>query len=230
MSARAIIAPVSFGDNSLPRIDLTYTRPIPGASYDWAINRMPNGPLSQWPSLIDGTILQADGTSPNVIFEGKSKNVRFDGLTSRMRARFTLDGPQTIVAVYQLINPAALDTVHYGYANTDAGSLGVSGDGVAVRAISGSSALLPSPTVAPDSGWHISILTVNGASSVLRIDNSESLGTLTAGTRDGLTLGFSGAATNRTTISYKRVAILPGATTTSQRDSIMAHMRSEYVG
>lgn len=228
MPARAIIAPLSFGDTSLPRIDLTYTRPIAGALYDWAVNRMPNGPLSQWPSLVDGTNLQADGTSPTVVFQGKSKSVRFDGLTSRMRARFDLSGPQTIVAVYQFLSPKPLDTVHYGYTNYDAGSLGIANDGSTVRAIAGSTALQPSPIVAPDTNWHISIMSLDGTGSVLHIDGAETVGNLSAGTRDGLTLGFSGAAGNRAAIAYKRVAILPGSTTRMQRDSIMTQMRTEY--
>lgn len=229
MSARAIIAPLSFGDTSLPRISLTYTRTIPGAAYDWAINQMPTGPLAQWPSLVDGTVLQATGTSPTVFGAGKSKTVRFDGVGSRLQARFTLAGAQTIVAVYRFIAPKPLDTVHFGFAQGDAGQLGITAGGDAVRAVSGSTALFPSPVMAPDTNWHISILSVSGENSVLRIDNSEASGTLTAGTRDGLTLGFSGATGNRAAIDYKRVAIIPGATTPAQRDAIMAQMISEYV-
>lgn len=229
MSARAIIAPLSFGDSSLPRINLTYTRPIPGATYDWAVNQMPVGPLAQWPSLVGGTTLQATGTSPVVAGSGKGKVVRFDGVGSRLQSQFTLAGAQTIVAVYRFVAPKALDTVHYGFAQSEAGTLGIPAGADNTRAVSGSTLLFPSPALVPDTNWHTSILSVAGDKSVLRIDNSETSGNLSAGTRDGLTLGFSGSAGSRAAIEYKRVAIIPGGTTPAQRDAIMAQMMSEYV-
>lgn len=228
MSARAIIAPMSFGDTTLPRININYVRPIPGASHDWAVNQMPSGPMSQWPSLIDGTALQADGASPVVVNEGKLRCARFDGATSRMRAAVTMTGAHSVVAVYRFVSPKPLDTVHYGYASYATPQLGLDSTGAVTRATSGTSYLIPSPGVVPSQDWCISVLTVDGPSSALLINSSETAGNLPAADRDGITLGFSGGAVNRTAIEYKRVAIVPGSMTSAQRAAIADQMRAEY--
>lgn len=229
MTARAIIAPLSFGDSSLPKINLAYTRPVPGAVYDWAVNQLPAGPLTQWASLVDGTPLTADGASPVVMGEGKSRALTFNGTSSRMRAQFRLAGAQSIVAVYRFVTPKPLDTVHFGLSNAEGGSLGIPGDGSTTRASTATTALFPTPPVVPDSNWHISVVTVDGERSALRIDGVETGGNLAVGTRDGLTLGFSGATGNRAAIHYKRVAIVPGSMSSAQRAAIVNQMIAEYV-
>ena len=229
MSARAIIAPLSFGDTSLPRINLTYLRPIPGAAYDWAANQMTEGPLAKWPSLVDGTPLLAIGTSPTVKADSKGQFVSFDGVSSLMNARLPVVGAQTIVAVYRLTAPKGADAIHSGLSNWNAGLLGLSTDLKTMRALASSgSNLTPSPAMIPDTSWHVSILTVDGPNSALRVDAVEAAGNLTAGTRDGIALGWSGATGNRTAIEYKRVAIIPGSMTADQRSVIAAQMRGEY--
>lgn len=228
MTARAIIAPLSFGDTSLPRINLTYVRPIAGAAYDWAVNQLPAGSVTQWPSLIDGTALVADGTAPTVSGEGKARTIRFDGTSSRMRVALSSAGAETIVAVYRFVTPKALDTVYYGLLAAS-GSLGSGADG-RMRAVSGTAAALyPSPDVKIDANWHVSIVTLNGASSAVSLDGIERAGNLPIGTRDGVTLGFSGATGNRAAIEYKRVAIIPGGMTTTQRAAITEQMRADYL-
>ena len=227
MTARAIIAPLSFGDSSLPRININYTRPIAGALYDWAVNQVPDGPIFQWASLIDGAKLITDGTAPVASGAGKARAIRFDGTSSRMRAAFNLSGARTVIAVYRFVATKANDQVWYG-ATADTG-LGIDSASTTVRVSSTSKFLIPKPAILPDTAWHIAAVTVNGASSAFRQDDAETVGDLTgAAAMEGLTLGFGGGTAYRASIEYKRIAIVPGAMTAAQRGLVVDQMRAEY--
>lgn len=229
MTARAIVFPGSFGDTSLPRIGVVYSQPLAGALYDWAVDGLSAGPLSQWGSNVDGTLMSAAGGSPTVVGTGANAVVKFNGTTDRAQSAFTLTGAHTVVTVHRFVSPADNNQVHYGLSGSGVGSVGIGGGGTAVRGAGGTKFILPNPAIAPDTNWHISLLSVDGANSVFRHDSAEVVGTLDAGTRDGITLGFAaGSAPQRTAIEYKRVAILKGGTSSWQRNALIAQLKQQY--
>lgn len=48
MPGLAIVAPVSFGDTTLPKIDITPLQRVLGATYDWAADKTVIGSLPVW--------------------------------------------------------------------------------------------------------------------------------------------------------------------------------------
>lgn len=228
MPGRAIVANVSFGDTTLPKIDITYIAPLAGATYDFAVDQLPLGPVASWPSLVDGVAaLVADGsTIPQVITDGASKTVRFNGTIDRMKIPLNLNTAHSVVVVAKLRAPIALDQVIYGNAQAE-GAIGVN-SGLNWSGYGGGSSLPMSPTLAPDANWHVFILTHAGASSAVRVDNAETPGNLPVAQRNGITLGFGTGTDLRAEIDYKRVALIPGTMTTAQRTAIVAQLKQQY--
>jgi len=229
MPGRAIIAPVSFGDTTLPKIDITYVAPLAGALYDFAVDQLPLGPVASWASLVDGVPIVADGsTTPTVMTDGATKMVRFNGTIDRMKVTTNLATARTIVAVARLRAPVALDQIFYGASTSNEGAIGVPSGATNYAGYGGGSTLSLSPAVVPDANWHVFILTHAGTSSAVRVDNTETTGNLPLATQATLTLGFGPAADFRSEIDYKRVAILAGGTTTAQRGAIVAQLKAQY--
>lgn len=227
MPGRAIVAPMSFGDTTLPKIDITYIAPLAGALYDFAVDQLPLGPLPSWASILDGVAAPADGaTVPQVITDGAGKTVRFNGTSDRIKAPVVLNAAHTIVAVAKLRAPVALDQVAYGLANNTEGAIGVVTGNWA--GYGGGSSLALSPAVVPDANWHVFILSQAGTSSAFRVDNAEVTGNLPIAQRNALTLGFGPATDYRSEIDYKRVAVLAGGTTAAQRGAIVAQLKAQY--
>ena len=229
MPGRAIVAPVSFGDTSLPKIDITYIPPLIGATYDFAVDQLPLGSIASWPSLVDGAPLVADGaTTPTVIIDGASKTVRFNGTIDRMQINTNINTAHSIVAVAKLRAPVASDQIVYGKLSNTEGAIGVNAAGTTFNANGGGAGIAMNPAVTPDTGWHVFILSHAGASSVLRVDNAETTGNVPVAQRDGITLGYGNVDDFRSEVDYKRVALIPGTMTTAQRTAIVAQLKAQY--
>lgn len=228
-AARAIAYNGKFGDTNLPRISLFYTSPMVYALYDWAADGLPLGPLTSWPSLVNDFSLPASGGAPTVVDSGGGRAVRFDGVDDFMRAPFVLSTPHTILAVYRYTAKRLGDAVFYGYNGRSAGSVlsGPVPDNMV--ATGGGKWMIPSPAWVPDTNWHVAVLSVNGANSVLRIDGKEITGDLGADlSRDGIALGFSDATGNRATIEYKRVTVFPAAAGSGLRNTYVETLANRY--
>jgi hypothetical protein len=230
MPGRAIVANVSFGDATLPKIDITYIAPLAGAAYDFAVDQLPLGPVASWPNLVDGvTAFAADGaTMPAVITDGASKTVRFNGTIDRMKLTLSMNTAHSVVVVAKLRAPVANDQIFFGLGANTEGAIGVNSAGTGYTGYGGGNSVATSPAVVPDTGWHVFILTHQGTGSAVRVDSAETPGTLTVAQRNGITLGFSSAAGNRAAIDYKRVAVIPGTMTTAQRTAIVAQLKAQY--
>lgn len=230
MAGRAIIAPLSFNDPSLPRVDLTYVSPLPNALYDWVTDGLAPGSLAAWPSLVDGHVLQADAGTPEVIRSGSGVAVSFDGIDDRMRTQFTLAGARTIVAVFRLKDPKPLEVVHFPYGSSAGGSLGIDGNFTTYRFQGGNGKwIIPSPALLPDNKWHVSVTTMDDASSAFRIDDREAAADTTGlPATDGLALGYGGTPTVRSAIEYKRVAVLAGPMSATVRAGLVARLKAQY--
>lgn len=231
MPARAIVAPIaSFGDPTLDKLDITYIAPLAGATFDFAVDQMPIGPLASWPSLVDGVAaLVADGvTMPNVIADGASKTVRFNGTVDRMKLALNMNTAATTVVVAKLRAPVPFDQIFYGNSSNNEGAIGIPTAGGNYSGYGGAAVIGSAPVVVPDTGWHVFILTQSGPGSAVRIDNVETIGNLPVAQRNGITLGFGNVADLRTEIDYKRVAIIPGTMTTATRTAIVAQLKAQY--
>lgn len=228
MTARAIVWPGSFNDNTLPRVALSYTSPLPGALYDWAADNLPLGAVASWPSLLGNGALVSDGGAPNVAQDGQSKYVDFNGTSNRMRLAFDLDAPHTVVAVFRYVTLKDTNLVHFGYGGAGAGALVSDATYGTLRARSGIGYITPSPAVVPDTAWHVSVLTVNGASSGLTIDGVDYIGNIGSATRDGITIGY-GDSNTRTRIQYKRVVVISGSTTQADRIVLSDQLMTRYL-
>lgn len=228
MTARVIAWGGTFTASNLPKIELTHTPPLPGAAYDWAVDILSPGGVTAWPDLVSGRAMVADGKAPELVADDSGKKLAFDGVSSRMRVSTGDEGPHTIVAVYRFQALAPNHVVHFGLSSRGAGSVGTGGNGATVNASAGGNFIVPSPFVAPDTGWHVAILTVDGARSAFRHDDKEFAGNLTVQRRDGVTLGFAEGATARTPIDYKRIAIIPGSMDSAQRAGLARYLKNLY--
>lgn len=227
MTARAIVWDGSFGDPTLPKIELAYAPILPGAIYDWSADSLPLGLLPSWGSAVGGATLTANG-SPQVVESGGGKAVRLDGTVDRYQNRVVVSGPRTFAIVYRFTAVEASNSVLYGRL-TDAGGAIMTDSGNAfVAGRAGGTLLGQTPPIVPDTNWHVAVLTVNNSASAFRHDNIERTGTLPLNDTDGITLGFGGSPDFRGPIEYKRVAILAGGTTAVQRNEIVAHLASRY--
>lgn len=230
MPGRAIISNVSFGDTTLPKIDITYIPPLVGATYDFAVDQLPLGPVASWPSLVDTGAFVADGaTVPQVITDGASKTVRFNGTVDRMKLTLNMNTAHSVVVVAKLRAPIANDQIFFGSTANTEGAIGVAGNGTSWAGYGGGAATLTmNPPLAPDANWHVFILSHQGTSSAVRVDSAETPGNLPVAQRNGITLGFAAAGDLRADIDYKRIAVIPGVMTVAQRAAIVAQLKGQY--
>lgn len=228
MSSRAIVYPGKWGNTTLKQIDLNYAKPLPGAIYDWDSSNLPLGPLDEgWASSVDGVRLFQDSASDvQVVDTAGGPTVVLDGVTDRLRIQFELPSPFTIMAVYRLPTPLANQTIWYGYLSAY-GRLGVSGGNATMNIYDGSGVVAPDPYVPADSSWNVGMGVMNGAGSVVRINDTEGFGTMVSGVSDGITLGYAGGNT-RTPIEIKRLVVFKDSPDLSERNALVARMRLQY--
>lgn len=218
-NARVIVWDGLFGADNLPTVPLNYVPPIPGASFDWVADTLTPGGVANWADQVSGASFIADGKAPQLVVEEGSKLLRFDGASSRMAISTpSVSGSHTIIAVYRFRAPDSNSVVHFGRGGSGAGF--VSTNGETMRGGGNGSWAVPNPYIAPDTNWHVAILTVDGAGSAFRHDALETAANITPAQRDGITLGFATGGTGRTAIDYKRIAIVPGGMDSSRRGAL----------
>lgn len=229
MSGRAVIAPLSFGDSSLPRIDITYVPEIVGAVADFAADQLPVGSLPSWRSQVGSTVLVADGsTTPQVVSDGGRRSVRFNGSADRMQAALNVQGAHTVLSVARYRSTIGGEVVHWGASATEPAVVSLAGNDN-MGASAGGRALLPSPPVIPGTGWHVIAASFAGDGSALNVDGREYAGTLGDAARTRLVLGFGPAgSSSRTAIDYRRVAVIPGMMSAAERARLVSQMVAHY--
>lgn len=228
MTARAIVWDGSFGDPTLTKLNINHVPVLPNSLYDWAADALPVGPLSSWPSMTGTGSITADAGIPSVVESAGGRFVKFDGEDDRMRFRYNQNSPQTFVAVYRFVNPQLGDSVVYGYNSASTGSISTGTDIFTISSFGNGKWIVPNPPILPDTKWHVALLTIDGANTVLRHDSREVAGTLPTGTRDGLALGYSTKPGNASAIEYKRVVNYPFALNASSRDQLVNQLAARY--
>lgn len=226
--ARVITWDGLFGRDSLPQISLAHTPALPGATFDWAADTLFPGGVASWADMVSGQRFTANGATPQLIEDSSGKYLSFDGKSARMQVSTPISEAHSVIVVYRFKAPDAYSVVHYGTSGSGVGWVGTGGSGATVNAGGSGSFLVPSPYIKPDTGWHVAILTVDGAESAFRHDDAEVAGSIAVGARDGLTLGFATGGTGRTAIDYRRVAIIPGGMDSARRAGITAYLRQRY--
>lgn len=223
MPGIAIVAPTSFGDSALPKIDVRPVAPLAGARYDWAVDRLSLGPLPVWYDMARGAKLEAPASPSQkpLVYENLRKVVRFDGVNQRMDATVDLaGGPLTLVFVGRVLNAGEqymLTGVAGGGFNLYAGTHGK-------FAFFGSSTILS--TVDADTSNHIFIVTLDGANSVISVDGSESTGN--TGTIGATSIRVGSSSSAYFGVDVQRLAILPFAAGVGDRQRILDQMRAQY--
>ena len=224
MTARAIIAPGSFGDTTLPKIELAYVRAIAGAVNDWAADILPPGSVTSWPDLISGLVLPARagaGSAPTVVTDAGKRIVRFDGVANWMQLAYAKNQPMTTVVVARMNESKASNTVLAG--------------GVHIRTDSANTKMEVTAgtplgtTAAPvNTNWRIYIVVNDGAASTISVDGVEVSGDAGTAARTFVNLGINAAGTVFNRTDYSRVAFLPYAAGATERAAILAQMKFQY--
>lgn len=226
MPGLGIVAPVSFGDATLPQLDITPLLRVPGASYDWAVDKVSAGPVATWYGMVQAGQMVAPTVAsqrPNLTTDGVTgrKIMHFDGVNQRFDATLSLSGAKTLVVVGRL--PLAANSSY----------LITGGTGPSFNLYIGSNGKFASTagttlasTVTADGNMHVFIFVSNGTSSVFSVDGVEVAGA--AGTSTATGLRVAATSTVYAQADVQRIAVVPYAATSAQRAAILAQMKSQY--
>lgn len=229
--ARAIIWPGSFGDTSLPKVDLGYTPPLPGALYSWSAEHLPLGPIEEWFDGVSGVRMGTDAGAPVVFAGGLFRSIRFNGTEDRMRTLFPepLVGPHSIVTVYRFTAPSYGEAVVSDNNGTPgAGTMSIDSNGNYI-AYTDNSYIYSTPPLPADNSYKVGILTRDGTNSALRVNDVETIGTLSDRIdRRGLALGYATNGDLRSAIEIARMDVIPGPMEPEQRAAIVNALRARH--
>lgn len=214
MPARAYVAPTKYTPPTpLPRIGLSLTRTITGASMDFIANTLPEGPLTEWyDSLTTNRFFTVSG-APTVVTQGDRKMVRFDGIDDLMDLDLTLAQPRHVAIVGRIGSiQSGLSTIILG-SNKANGSIIGSNSSNTSQYLNAGSHLQMNPALPADTSRHVWVARLNTTSSGLTIDGATTAGSAGGNNIPGIRLGGSHNVGNNTHIFVERVVVVPGAGT-----------------
>lgn len=226
MSGILFTAPTRFTNpDGMPQVPTVITPDIPGAMADWSTDQLPTGITTSWVDMTGARALVAPspGQSPSVIGTGKDRYLAFDGVDDRLNAELPLDQPITVVCVARL--PELTATSQFIFTGFGGVSFNLGVNSV------GSGWVFSNGTVGtfqgtPDKEWHIFIMSLNGANSVLSVDGVEKTANVGTGPADRISIGSSASAYFRTDL--RRLAFIPGALEANDRAAIYTSLRDYY--
>lgn len=214
LSARAIVAPTLFNNPNLPRIDLSLTEPIAGASVDFIASSLPLGALDTWYDNINGNTMKVVSGSPTVVLDGEKRVVRFDGVDDVMDLSMSMSQPRFIALVGTVRRVNAGSTVVLGTKSQPGAIIGAYGANKNQYFNAGTS-LNATPDNPLTVGRHIWVVRANSSSSALLIDGIETSGSAGTSGFPGIRLGGSHNVPENTQIDVERFVVVPGAGTFS---------------
>lgn len=229
MPGLAIVSPASFGDTSLPQIDVSPVPTIRGALYDWAADSLTtNDRITQWSDRASNVSLLAPdfaSQSPTVINDSTyGKLLNFNGTNQRLDASgLALSGPRTLIVAGRLPEAKPSTYMHTQGTGTGYFNLGINGAGK-WQFFNGGSI---NHTAAATGELHVIIVTIDGGSSALSVDGNEISGSLLATTSSTLRLGAS--STSYYQLDMKRLVVLPYAAIPRERAAISAALMNRYL-
>lgn len=228
MSANATVYPGSWlpGTPNLGVLDLTYIKPIAGASHYWSAQQLPPGPLSAWTDRVSGAVLAppSAGQSP-LLYSGQRKVVRFNkepGQIQRVGVTMDLKSPKTFAIVGCFHKAAPDQLMTYGSEGSTFWNI--------YQGANGNFAFSAGKTLAStkpgDTARHIFLVVSNGASSVLRVDDQEWAGDAGSTPAPGFRIGSS--ATGYFGLDVEAVVVLPFAASIERRNTLVAELKAQY--
>lgn len=227
MAGTIFTSPGVFANSAdMPQVSTIPVTPIPGALADWAANQLSGGAVAAWPDLIGDYALTAPSASeqhPAVIGTGLERYVSFDGINDRIDVSIPLAQPVTAILVARLPNLAGSQHIMTGGTGPASFNLGVNSNASSWIASNGSNRTFGST---PDNGWHIFILSFNGANSALSLDGVETIANPGTGGSDRIRLGASSSTYYPTDL--RRLAILPYAAQATERAAIYRNLADYY--
>lgn len=225
MSGILFTAPTRFTNtDGMPQVPTVITPVIPGAMADWSTDQLPTGITTSWVDMTGARALVAPSPeqAPAVIGNGKERYAAFDGVDDRVNANLPLDQPITVVCVARLPEQIAGKFIFTGFGGVSF-NLGANSQGTGWLFSNGSTGTFNGT---PDNDWHIFIMSLNGANSVLSVDGVEKTANVGTGPADRISIGSSASAYFRTDL--RRLAFIPGALEANDRAAIYTSLRDYY--
>lgn len=231
MAGLIFVSPGTFTDAAdLPQVPPTPVLPIRGAMIDWAADRLPTGGLSSWTDMLGARTLEAPTAAsqrPTVVGGGITRRVEFDGENDRIDAEMNISQPCTMVVVARSTAAALGDFILTGGSGSS-WNLGIqmNAPGRWIFSTGAGSSILSPPEQTADNGWHVFIVSVDGANSVLNVDGTEATGTIDPVTWNTLRVGASSSAYFG--VHLRRLAVIPRATTAPERETLRQQLATHY--
>lgn len=210
MSARAIVAPTLFNNPNLPRINLSLTEPIAGASVDFIASSLPLGALDTWYDNVNGNTMKVVSGSPTVVLDGDKRVVRFDGIDDVMDFSLSMSQPRFIALVGTVRRVNTGSTVVLGTKSQPGAIIGAYGNNKN-QYFNAGTALNASPEKPLTVGRHIWVVRANTSSSELIIDGTKYAGAVGSAGFPGIRLGGSHNVPEATQIDVERLVVVAGA-------------------
>lgn len=224
MSGLIFISPGSFDSpDGLPKIPLGRIEPIESASYDWAADRLGDGPVEKWTDIVSGAVFAAPSGQSDKWPTASSGSVRFDGSNDVADVTGLVGGqPKTIVIVGRI--PGAVNNARFFTGGSGAKfEFGIWQNAWTLSA--GLTFKVPTPATADDQ-WHVFVIVVDGANSIVSIDGVESTGN--SGANPGTTLRLGMLDANYVPAEIKRFAVIPYAAGAGERERLRSSLASRY--
>lgn len=225
MSARAIIAPGSFGDSTLEKININYIPEIPGAILHFSARGLPEGPLGTWYDLVNGTPWSAASPQASPLVTLDSQNnpvVYFDGVDDMITMNLVLNQPSTVILKGRILDIKNNSLLISG-ASGPSNAIGVNSASTGWTHFAGST--LPLLGVTPDALIHTFMAVSNGSNSVIRVDRQETVGNAGTNGRTMMRIGY-GAGYER--VNIYEVIVLPYAAGAAERERIYDELYDAY--
>lgn len=228
MAGLIFVSPGKFTDPSdLPQVPPTPVIPVRGATIDWAADRLPTGALDSWTDMLGARTLDTppnETQAPVVVGGGTARRLVFDGVNDRIDTTMGITQPCTMILVARSTTGQPGDFIMTG-GTGDPWNIGVTQGGLWLFSTgSGSSMFSEQPA---DTSWHIFIVSVNGGDSAFSVDGTETTRSIDTGAAWGpIRIGATAGSYHGSEL--RRLAVIPRATTTPERETLRQQLATHY--
>lgn len=205
--------------------------PINGAIAHFAPDNLSFGQLLSWSDEVSSQkwVAGSTGEAPTVTTDTAGRKVvRFDGTTDILNMALALPQPFTVVVVgaYRTLRANA-HILSSGGNTTYSNNLGMNAAMTAYTYAAGSILTL---NKTPDTAPHVFVVSVNGATSALRVDADEATGNAGAKARSTVRAGqlSTSGGTGFDALDIYEVAILGHASDATERSALYAQLAAKH--
>lgn len=177
--------------------------------------------------------LAAVGSGPTLREGGGRRYLEFDGAADLMTAAATDTavgtGPITVYSVARFRTSPAPSNYYSLFRHSGAGQIALNMDMAGALVAYRTSSFTGASPASPGTTWHVFVAVFNGASSVLRVDATETTGSIgNSAPGAGLTIGNGIAAQTHSPIDVAEVGSFSAALDLTQRDTLVAYLQDLY--